>query len=65
MRSKTERERDGAIKFGEISADQVIRLALKTINFERAMWRAIRQMNCGQISDAKKTLQKALADGTA
>jgi hypothetical protein len=65
MPTKTERQRDGAIRFGEINADQVIRLALKTIAFERAMWRAIHLMEIGKTSEAQKTLQKALANGPA
>ena len=56
------RERDGAKRFGEINADQVIMLACKNTDLTRAMWRAIHQLRVGKIAEARKTLEKALAD---
>ena len=55
----TESALRGAIKFGEISADQVIRLAGRNADLKRAMWRAIFQLRVGKTSDAKRTLEEA------
>ena len=53
---------EGALKFGEGTAELAIEYAFKTRDLRRAMWRAIHQLRVGKPAAALQTLEGAVAD---
>jgi hypothetical protein len=60
MSTKIERERDGAIKFGEKAVDQAMHYAFKVRDLRRAIQRARHLLKVGKPAEADKTLAMAL-----
>lgn len=50
----------GAIKIGEVNADQAIRYAIMATDLRRSMWRAVRLLRIGKTSEALMALEKGL-----
>jgi hypothetical protein len=60
--ARTQRQRDGAIMFGEKAVNISINMAMRVRDLRRAMQRAHRQLNVGLAAEARMTIEKALAD---
>jgi len=54
------RERDGAMMFGEKSADIAIKQAFRIRDLRRAMYKARHQLKIGKTSEAAQTIDRAL-----
>jgi hypothetical protein len=52
----------GALMIGEAHGEQAIKLAFELRDLRRSMWHAIHQLKSGKTSEARKTLERALAD---